>query len=139
MMQKRQLTRSDVFWAYNQAGLIVENSSVWSRFDDEFVRVLNEKGIAPQELAHELNVSWSVLNSRSRRDKDPKWMTPVVLGVMVWLGFDIGYILNIKTVRPDEAALLDNYRNASTDSQAAIRKIGSALAEQDFYPMRKAR
>ena len=38
---------------------------------------------------------------------------------------------SVGDLAPDEAALIDNYRNASRDSQSAMRKIGAALAEQD--------
>lgn len=49
------------------------------------------------------------------------------------LGINIHYVMTGFAIplQNDEAALIDNYRNSTADSQAAIRKIGSALAEQD--------
>ncbi|MDP3637149.1 MAG: helix-turn-helix transcriptional regulator [Azonexus sp.] len=50
------------------------------------------------------------------------------------LGADVGYILtgvrSTCVLAPDEAALLDNYRNSTPDNQAVLRKVGAALEKQ---------
>lgn len=131
----------DVFSAYNLPGLVVDDDSLWIRFDREFARLLGEKGISRKVLAKQLNVSWQKLNAMTGRSKPPGWMTPTVIRAMHVHGFDINYVLLGKpTPAPlaqDEAKLLDNYRNSSADSQSAIRKIGSALAEQDEELMQR--
>lgn len=50
------------------------------------------------------------------------------------LGMDVSYIMMGKRsqslLRPDEAALLDNYRNSNRDNKAVLRKVGAALEKQ---------
>lgn len=133
-MAKKPASVSDVFWIYNQGGAVVDNDSIWMRFDREFVRLMNAENISWKELAGKLSVSWHVLNSGSRRGSDPKWMTPIVLRTMLGLGFDVDYVLfgqaSKPVLKPDEAALLDNYRNSTPDNQAVLRKVGAALEKQ---------
>lgn len=133
-MGKKPASVSDVFWIYTQGGAVVDNDSIWMRFDREFVRLMNGENISAQALAKDLGVSWKILNSGSRRNSDPKWMTPLVVGSMFGLGFDINYVLLGQASKPplknDEAALLDNYRNSTPDNQAVLRKVGAALEKQ---------
>lgn len=129
MKKNRRLTLDEVFWAYQQPGL-VGGSTIWTRFDEEFVRVLNERGMDGKALSKEIGVDWNVLNSGSRRNKSPAWMTADVLSCMVGFGFDVGYVLGISALKTDEAALLDNYRNATPAGQASLREVGAAFAQQ---------
>lgn len=49
-------------------------------------------------------------------------------------GMDVSYILVGKRtqplLRPDEAALVENYRNTSAENRKVLRKIGAALEKQ---------
>lgn len=48
-------------------------------------------------------------------------------------GIDIQYVLTgdaSRPIKPDEAALLDHYRNSSSDNKAVLRKVGAALEKQ---------
>lgn len=52
---------------------------------------------------------------------------------MASAGIDIQYVLTgnaARQIKPDEAALLDNYRNSTPDNQAVLRKVGAALEKQ---------
>jgi hypothetical protein len=49
-------------------------------------------------------------------------------------GADVGYILTGKpsvALKPDEMALLDNYRHSTEEGKEAVKKTASALAQQD--------
>lgn len=77
-------------------------------------------GISRQQLATMLHGSFDNVNG-------------AVLKRLANVGINIQYVMTgfaIPLPR-EEAVLIDNYRNSSADSQSAIRKIGSALAEQD--------
>lgn len=133
-MANRPVSVADVFWIYNQPGAVVDHDSVWIRFDREFVRLMNADKITGPDLAKCLRVSWRTLNSGSRRSSEPKWMTPSVLGAMWRCGFDVNYVLLGQfanpPLKPDEAALLDSYRNSTPEGQASLRKTGAALEKQ---------
>lgn len=49
-------------------------------------------------------------------------------------GADVGFILtgvrSAGVLSPDEAALLDNYRNSSSTNKTVLRKVGAALEKQ---------
>lgn len=129
---KRPARVEEVFCAYYMPREVDCNTSWW-RFDQEFVRVMNANNLLGKELAGKLGVRWNILNSTSPRAKDAKWMTPEVFSAMYGLGFDVMYILlNRRELvpKPDEAALLDNYRNSTPDNQAVLRKVGAALEKQ---------
>lgn len=135
---KRPACVEAVFCTYNMHE--VDCNTSWWRFDQEFVRVMNANNLSSKELAGKLSVQWKILNSTSPRAKDAKWMTPEVFSAMYGLGFDVMYILLKRrelVPKPDEAALIDNYRNSSPDNQAVLRKVGSALAEQDEELMQR--
>lgn len=107
-----------------------EQGSIWERFDEEFVRVQKLLSVTELELAERIGVSWRKINSSGRRT--PKWLTPVILGHIGVIGFDINYILSNKRspcYKPDEVALLDNYRNTTPERKASLREVGSAFAE----------
>lgn len=61
----------------------------------------------------------------------------IYLAAIATAGVDVLYVLTgqrsnvaaAQPLKPDEAALLDNYRNTSADKQGAIREIGAALAQ----------
>nr|VFK69070.1 MAG: Bacteriophage CI repressor helix-turn-helix domain-containing protein [Candidatus Kentron sp. UNK]VFK73806.1 MAG: Bacteriophage CI repressor helix-turn-helix domain-containing protein [Candidatus Kentron sp. UNK] len=52
------------------------------------------------------------------------------------IGVDVQYVLTgesvmqEKSLKPEEEALLDNYRNSSEDSQRILRETSAALAQQ---------
>jgi hypothetical protein len=137
MAIKRRLVMSDkpvqvheVFYAYQEPGLVTEEDSTWIRFDLEFVRIMNEEKITAQDLAKSLCVKWKVLNSPSHRRNDPKWMTPAIIGAMHRVGFDVEYVIfNQKKLKPEESALIANYRSSTPDNQRVLRDVGTALAE----------
>lgn len=56
------------------------------------------------------------------------------LQAFAMLGADVLYILTghraVGALKPDEAALLDNYRHSSPGNQAVLRKVGAALEKQ---------
>lgn len=106
-----------------------ESGSIWERFDEEFVRVQKLLGVTELELAERIGVSWRKINSSGRRT--PKWLTPVIIGHIGAVGFDINYILSNKhsILKPDESALLDNYRSSSSDNQRILRDVSSAITK----------
>lgn len=62
-----------------------------------------------------------------------------VFEVMSRAGFDVLYVITGQRVgpalRPDEAALLDNYRHCPEEKRAAIREVGAAFAQ----PLKRGR
>lgn len=44
---------------------------------------------------------------------------------------------SITDLKPDEAALLDNYRNAPEERKKTLREVGAALAEPDVLKSKK--
>lgn len=55
------------------------------------------------------------------------------LQMMASAGTDIVYVLTAQkapVLKPDESALVDNYRNATPSGQASLREVGSAFAQQ---------
>lgn len=122
----------EVFWIYGEARVGLCDGSVWTRFDHEFVRVMNAKNISAVDLAKSIGVNWRILNSPADRGKEPKWMTPLVVSAMTGEGFDVMYILTGQhpiTLTPNEAALLDNYRILSPDGKTTVGKTCATLAQ----------
>lgn len=50
------------------------------------------------------------------------------------IGADVLFVITgqrtVTALAPDEAALLDNYRNATPNNRAVLRKVGAALEKQ---------
>lgn len=129
---KKQKTIDEVFWIYGEARVDLSDNGVWVRFDHDFVRIMNAENISAEALAKKIGAPWETLHSSANRQQDPKWMTPHVIGAMMTIGFDVTYILTAKrplVLKPEEAALLDNYRNMPSERKKTLEEVGVALAE----------
>lgn len=62
-----------------------------------------------------------------------KMISAVELAAMANSGADIAYVLTAKKsihLKPDEVAVVDNYRNSTPSGQASLREVGTAFAQQ---------
>nr|VFK20382.1 MAG: Helix-turn-helix domain-containing protein [Candidatus Kentron sp. LPFa] len=78
-----------------------------------------------------ITVNTQYLYEKGKRSPDS-----VYLSAISKAGADVLYILTGKrsvhedSLKPEEEALLDNYRNSSEDSQRILRETSAALAQQ---------
>jgi len=62
-----------------------------------------------------------------------KGPTVVQLAAMANKGVDVAYVLSGKKsvlLKPDEAVIVDNYRNSTPAGQSSLREVGAAFAQQ---------
>ena len=100
-------------------------------FGERFKEEREKLGMTQKELAGRLLTTSRTIISYENNESPPKLLK---LTLFHGLGADIGYILtgqrSVIDLAPDEAALLDNYRNSTADNQAVLRKVGAALEKQ---------
>lgn len=91
--------------------------------------------LTQSQFATRLDVDRKTIGEWERGERVPSGMALIRMSNL--LGADINYILTgqsggqAPTLRPDEAALLDNYRNSPSDGRERLRQISITAAQSD--------
>lgn len=88
-------------------------------------------GIDKKAFALAINVSAQRL--KAMENGAGKGPTVVQLAAMATKGVDVAYVLSGKKsvlLKPDEAIIVDNYRNSTPAGQSSLREVGAAFAQQ---------
>lgn len=97
------------------------NRRIWQ----ERVRI----GLSREQVSELSGLSIARVKGLETRERPPTLVDIVAFTKL--FGMDSQYILiGERRLARDEAALVDNYRNSTPDSQATIRKISAALEKQ---------
>ena len=108
--------------------------SIGARLREERER-LGFSQTAVAELAEKAGVKGATRQSQALYEKGQRMPDAAFLAVMQGAGYDVTYILtgqrsaDIQPLKPDEAALLDNYRHSPEDQQRLLRETGAAFAK----------
>ena len=112
------------------------NSSIGERLEEERSRLgLSQTETA--QVAKELGVPGATRQSQARYEKGQAAPSAAYMSAIATSGFDVLYILTgqrsqplaAPALKPDEAALLDNYRHSPKDRQAILQATSAAFAQ----------
>lgn len=90
-----------------------------------------KRGLDKKAFAQAIGVSERRL--RAIENDAGKPLTAVQLAAMAVAGLDVPYVLTgtkSAQLKPEEAAIVDNYRNSTPAGQASLREVGTAFAQQ---------
>lgn len=97
----------------------------WDRIKEERLRL-------DFETVSQLAKACKISRQRMQAIEDGRGKAPSAeeLTYLANVGVDVGYVLTgQRRLRPDEEALLDNYRSASNEHRGALRQVGAAFAK----------
>lgn len=111
--------------------------SIGARLREERER-LGYSQTAVAELAEKAGVKGATRQSQALYEKGQRMPDAAFLAVVQGAGYDVAYVLTgqrsgavapTPVLKPEEAALLDNYRHASPEGKKAIKATSDALAK----------
>ncbi|WP_034175658.1 helix-turn-helix domain-containing protein [Burkholderia cenocepacia] len=111
--------------------------SIGARLREERER-LGYSQTAVAELAEKAGVKGATRQSQALYEKGQRMPDAAFLAVVQGAGYDVAYVLTgqrsgavapTPALKPEEAALLDNYRHASPEGKKAIKATSDALAK----------
>ena len=111
--------------------------SIGARLREERER-LGYSQTAVAELAEKAGVKGATRQSQALYEKGQRMPDAAFLAVVQGAGYDVAYVLTgqrmgsaapTPALKPEEAALLDNYRHSSPEGKKAIKATSDALAK----------
>ena len=108
----------------------VRSTAVGARIREERELLGFQGKSGEKEFAKKLGVNYQVVRNMETSEKLPK---AEYLGYMAQLKMDFNYVLTgQRPTSPDEAALLQNYRDASQKNKDHMKAVGVAFAKSSI-------
>ena len=109
--------------------------SIGARLREERERLgLSQTEVA--EIAEKAGVKGATRQSQALYEKGQRMPDAAFLAVMQGAGYDVAYLLTGQrtmpvgeVLKPDEAALLDNYRHSPKEQQVLLKATSDAFAQ----------